>query len=91
MPISGLVVVFESSEALSDQVLQQLFEHTAIEVGKRELDRVAIVVDSTSQDHDRQIWEWLQVLPGVSDIKIAFVGFDEVVDVGAPNGSGEAT
>ena len=91
MPISGLVVVFESSEALSDQVLQQLFEHTAIEVGKRELDRVAIVVDSTSKEHDRQIWEWLQVLPGVSDIKIAFVGFDEVVDVGAPNESAEVT
>jgi nitrate reductase NapAB chaperone NapD len=88
VPISGLVVVFESSEALSDQRVQQLAEHAAIEVGERQRDRVAIVVDSTSKDQDRQVWEWLQSLPGVSDIKIAFVGFDDVADEDAPQESG---
>lgn len=77
MPISGLVVVFESSEANSDMAVDQLASHPSIDVGERERDRVAIVVDSISNDHDVEIWEWIAGLPGVSDIKIAFVGFDD--------------
>ena len=77
MPISGLVVVFESSETLNDLAVEQLASHPSIVVGERERDRVAIVVDSESKDHDVEIWEWITSLPGVSDIKIAFVGFDD--------------
>ena len=77
MPISGLVVVFESSEAMNDLVVEQLASHASIVVGERDHDRVAIVVDSVSKDHDVEVWEWISSLPGVNDIKIAFVGFDD--------------
>lgn len=79
MPISGLVIVFESSEALNDQVVEQLASHSSIAVGERAGDRVAIVIDSASKDHDVEVWEWIGGLPGVSDIKIAFVGFDDEI------------
>ncbi len=77
MPISGLVVVFETSETLDDLAIERLASHPAIEVGQRQLDRVAVVVDSVSNEQDIEIWEWMRRLPGVSDIKIAFVGFDD--------------
>jgi nitrate reductase NapAB chaperone NapD len=77
VPISGLVIVFDSSEAMSDLAVEQLASHPSIVVGERDGDRVAIVVDSASKDHDVEIWEWIASLPGVSDIKIAFVGFDD--------------
>lgn len=77
LPISGLIVVFESLEALNDLVVEQLFNHSYITVGERSVDRIAIVVDSDSKDHDDDIWSWLSNLPGVSEIKIAFVGFDD--------------
>jgi nitrate reductase NapAB chaperone NapD len=77
VPISGLVVVFESLDVLNDLEVEQLFDHPNITVGERSGDRVAIAVDSNSKDHDADIWNWLSNLPGVIDIKIAFVGFDD--------------
>jgi nitrate reductase NapAB chaperone NapD len=64
-------------EALNDLVFEQLFNHPNITVGERSDDRIAIVVDSDSKDHDADIWDWLSNLPGVGEIKIAFVGFDD--------------
>jgi nitrate reductase NapAB chaperone NapD len=77
LPISGLVVIFESSDALNDLVVDQLVNHQYIAVGERADDRIAIVVDSLSKEHDTEIWEWINNLPGVSQIQIAFVGFDD--------------
>jgi nitrate reductase NapAB chaperone NapD len=42
-------------------------------------DRLAVVVDTASKDHDFEVWEWIGNLPGVSEIKIAFVGFDDEI------------
>jgi len=79
LPISGLVVVFESSEALNILVVEQLANHPNIAVGERADDRIAIVVDTASKDHDVEVWDWIGNLPGVSEIKIAFVGFDDEI------------
>lgn len=77
MPISGLVVVFQSGVASHDATILQLASHPSIEVGKRGKDQVAIVVDSHSVEHDREINAWVQSLPGVTEIRIAFVGIDD--------------
>jgi nitrate reductase NapAB chaperone NapD len=77
LPISGLVVVFDSSVALDDRALEQLAEHPSITLGERGDDRIAIVIDTACKEQDIEVWDWLAKIPGVSEIKIAFVGFDD--------------
>jgi nitrate reductase NapAB chaperone NapD len=64
-------------EASDDLVVERLINHPNITVGERSDDRIAIVVDSDSKNHDDDILDWLRNLPGVSEIKLAFVGFDD--------------
>ncbi len=78
MPISGLVVVLDAPNGPFPGTLEALRAHAAIEVGEMTDSNIAIVVESTSDKHDQEIWQWVQELPGVIDIRIAFVGFDEV-------------
>jgi nitrate reductase NapAB chaperone NapD len=77
VPISGLVVVLDAPNGPFLGTLQALRGHAAIDVGEITDNHIAIVVDSTSNQHDQEIWQWVQELPGVLDIRIAFVGFDE--------------
>ena len=77
VPISGLVVVLDAPNGPFLGTLQALQDHAAIDVGETTDNHIAIVVDSTSNQHDQEIWQWVQELPGVLDIRIAFVGFDE--------------
>lgn len=78
MPISGLVVVLDAPNGPFPDTLRELRAHAAIEVGETTDNNIAIVVESPSNQHDQEIWQWVQDLPGVLDIRIAFVGFDEV-------------
>ncbi len=78
MPISGLVIVLDAPNGPFPDTLRELRAHAAIEVGEMTDHNIAIVVESTSNQHDREIWQWVQELPGVLDIRIAFVGFDDV-------------
>jgi nitrate reductase NapAB chaperone NapD len=84
VPISGLVLVFESAEALNDQALERLRSQPCISVGPRENEKVAIVVDSISKEHDIEIWNEIRDIPGVVDIRIAFVGFDDLIEDSEP-------
>ena len=77
VPISGLVVVLDSPSGPYPDTIQKLRAHPAIEVGDISDYKIAIVVDSTCKQHDQEIWDWVQDLPGVLDIQIAFVGFDD--------------
>jgi nitrate reductase NapAB chaperone NapD len=77
MPISGLVVAFDAGLGPHDDAIAQLAAHPSIDVGETNANRLAIVVESNSKEHDQEIWQWIQSLPGVIDINVAFVGFDD--------------
>lgn len=57
-----------------------LAAHRSVEVGEVSTNRIAIVVDSESKQHDQEIWQWVQELPSVIDVNVAFVGFDDDTD-----------
>jgi hypothetical protein len=42
-----------------------------------EANRLAIVLDTASEEEDRQAWDWLGSLAGVSFVEVAFVGFEQ--------------
>ncbi len=76
MPISGLVVSLASDPLLRDSALAAIRQELRIEIGTIKLHKMAIVVDTQSTDEDKQIWEWLNTLPGVTFVDVALVGFE---------------
>ena len=76
MPVSGLVVALSSALHLQEEVLTAIAQEPRIEVGVREATLLAIVVDTRSSEEDRQLWQWLQSLPGVEFVEVAMVGFE---------------
>lgn len=77
MPISGLVVVCQSLELLEEKVVQSLSRHPNIVLGERCGNQLAIVVDTESKEEDIKVENWICNLPGVQEIKIAFIGFGD--------------
>ena len=80
MPISGLVIIFEGPVERAADTLDEIRNHVAIEVGEISDNKCAIVVDTPTADEDRRVWTWLQDLPEVIDVRLAFVGVDDDAD-----------
>ena len=80
MPVSGLVVSLSNQPDLRQNAWESMRADPRIEVGLIEAQRVAIVVDTASNEEDKTIWNWLQQLPGVVFVDIVMVGFEEPVD-----------
>lgn len=80
MPISGLVVTFESPVDHHWATVQRLRETVEIEVGNAGGSKLAIVVDSENKRRDQEIWNMVRDLPGVIDLAVALVAFDEETD-----------
>lgn len=77
MPISGLVITFESSVAEHPAALESLRELPEVEIGDAGGSKLAIVVDSPDKRRDQEIWNTVRELPGVVDLAVAMVAFDE--------------
>ena len=77
MPISGLVVTFRSSVAEHPEAVEALRMMPEIDIGESAGSKLAIVIDSETACRDREIWNSVQELPGVIDLAVAMVAFDE--------------
>ncbi|WP_145419719.1 chaperone NapD [Planctomycetes bacterium K23_9] len=77
MPISGLVVTFASSLENHADAIESLRVIPEIDLGQASGSKLAIVVDSGTQNRDQEIWNTVQALPGVIDLAVAMVAFDK--------------
>ncbi|MGB7345549.1 MAG: hypothetical protein WBD20_15150 [Pirellulaceae bacterium] len=76
MPISGLIVSLAEQDTLRDDAIEAIRLEPRIDIGVIDSQRMSIVVDTKSIDEDKQVWNWLQELPGVVFVDVAMVGFD---------------
>lgn len=81
MPISGLVVTLSDNDTERADALAALRRDRRIELGITEPEqqhamRIPIVVDTRSNDEDKQVWQWLNDLAGVVFVDVALVGFE---------------
>lgn len=81
MPISGLVVTFHSPVEQMSESVDALRAIPEVELGQAEGHKLAIVVDSFTSHRDRAIWDAVQQLPGIADVAIAMIAYDEDVEV----------
>lgn len=77
MPISGLVLTLVQDDSQRRLVLDALRKHPAMELGEAVDDRVPVVMDTPDSESDRRMWDWLNSLPGVIQIEIAVIHFEE--------------
>jgi nitrate reductase NapAB chaperone NapD len=77
MPISGLVITLADDAARRDAALVALRQHAAITLGTQADARLPVVVETASDDEDRQVWEWMHSLPGVMQVDVALIHFEE--------------
>ena len=77
MPISGLVVTLSSDARAREAALEALRNHPQIELGDGSPHRHPIVVETANSDETSCFWEWLQALPGVEFVDVAYVHFEE--------------
>lgn len=91
MPISGLVVTFESPVTHHRDAIELLRAIPEVELGDAGGSRLALVVDSASKRRDQEIWNAIEHVPGVMDVAVAMVIFeeDESVTELSESGSGQ--
>ncbi len=77
MPVSGLVVTFNTPVDQHRETIELLENVPEIETGDFKDGKLAIVVDSQTRQRDQEIWDWVRQMPGVIDLAVAFVGFDD--------------
>jgi len=82
MPISGLVLTLVQDASLRNKTLESLRQHSAMELGTAVENRLPIVVETPDSEADRHVWEWLHSLPGVSQVEIAVIHFENEHDPG---------
>ena len=76
MPISGLVISLAEASSLQNDTLRELRSDRRIEIGQRHFGRVAIVAETESSQEDKALWHWIESLPGVIHVDLAFASFD---------------
>jgi nitrate reductase NapAB chaperone NapD len=87
VPVSGIVITFSSDVIDHGETIKQLLAEPVIEIGESSGAKLAIVIDTDSPRRDREIWDWVQNLPGVAWLDVTFVGFDDIEDRKEPRPS----
>lgn len=83
MAVSGLVITLSSDETQAAAVIGALDADPRLTVGSRSGRRVPLVAETPGPDEDRVLWGWLREHPGIENVEVAFVGFDQD---GGPSG-----
>lgn len=77
VPISGLVITFNSSVENHQETIDFLRGFSEIDIGPSGGSKLAIVVDSESKRQDQELWTAIRDRPGVIDLAVAMIAFDD--------------
>lgn len=57
--------------------LQQIQRHPNFQIGDRQGLRLPVVLDTPDKETDKRCWLWLNDLPGVHHVDVAFIHFED--------------
>lgn len=77
MPVSGLVITICEETRLREDVIGDLSQHPQMTMGEMEGNRLAVLLDTPTRADDKASLKWLESLPGVMMVEVAFVGFEQ--------------
>ena len=84
MPVSGLVATLAAENTQAGRtmpthadVIDQIKQHPRFQVGELQDNRLPIVIDTPDKHADKDCWAWLNNLPGVHHVDVAFIHFED--------------
>lgn len=77
MWISSFVVTLPPADDLAEAVLHALAAISVFTLGERQGSRLPVVLEAPDGSTARYWHEWVEQLPGVIQVEVAFVSFDE--------------
>ena len=83
MPISGLVLTLSKDEKAAEKAFQALSSRGELECGAPMGGKLPAIADTPGADEDRELWKWMNDLPGVDFVDVVFIAFDE--EIGNPD------
>ena len=58
-------------------VIETIRQHPNFQTGPRQAQRLPVVLDTPDKQTDKQCWAWINKLPGVHHVDVAFIHFDD--------------
>ena len=58
-------------------VIEQIQQHPNFQAGPRQDQRLPVVLDTPDKETDKQCWGWINQLPGVHHVDVAFIHFED--------------
>jgi hypothetical protein len=58
-------------------VIEQIRQHPNFQAGPRQDQRLPVVLDTPDKETDKRCWGWLNELPGVHHVDVAFIHFED--------------
>lgn len=58
-------------------VIERIQQHPRFQVGTLEDNRLPVVIDTPDKQADKDCWAWLNSLPGVHHVDVAFIHFED--------------
>ena len=77
MPVNGLMVTLSSDPKFAEQTLEEISGRGDLEMGVRQDRWLPLVVDTEGDREARDTHRWLEGLPGVDQVEVILVGFEE--------------
>ena len=78
MPVVGAVLSLAEEGPQRQQALEFLARHPAITVGQPQAQGLPVVVESSSQTEDREIWKALEAEPGILFLALVYADFSDL-------------
>ncbi|MCU0748745.1 MAG: hypothetical protein MUF13_04275 [Akkermansiaceae bacterium] len=77
MPVNGLLLTLSANSELADAALAEIASQAEASVGVVQDRCLPIAVDAPNVRAAHDFHEWLEALPGVEQVDVIFVGFDD--------------
>ena len=73
----GLSTCSGSAAPVYPQIIKQIQQHPNFQTGERQDQRLPVVLDTPDKETDKRCWGWLNELPGVHHVDVAFIHFED--------------
>lgn len=77
MPINGLLLTMSPDSLLAESVRTMISGRAEVSLGETNERWQALAVDTPDVKSAHDFHEWLEALPGVEQVDVIYVGFDE--------------
>lgn len=77
MPINGLMVTLSENSASAEKAQEAMRQRAGLELGEAQGRWLPLVADTHDDGEARDVHGWLESLPGVDQVSVILVGFNE--------------